>query len=430
MHKHLIKSSDSIFAVELQKSDRMRAFIVAGIVFIIAVLMVFVHALEGHHEMVDHDVWINITHSVSAILFITSAYEIVYGLVITRNIRKNARLPFVMQLTGTFLETSIPSLIILASWQAEGSIDSVFSAVMYLYFIFLTLNAFRLSFILGIIGGAVAAVEYYFLSGYIVSHTADQSFISLMSVPFQSERIAMLILGGIVSGYLGFEIRHRFIKSVQRMESMNRSFARFVPEEFLALLGRKEIMEVRNGDQTLGIMTVMFMDIRGFTSITEHYTPRETIWFLNSFFAEISPIIKAHGGIIDKYIGDAVMAIFDGAADNAIEAASSMRKRVEIMNVARQERGEKELRIGIGIHRGPVVLGTVGDEHRIDTTVISDAVNIASRLEGLCKSENESIIVSRETVSAVENADRFKLRVIGEREIRGRIGKIEVIAVQ
>ncbi len=201
---------------------------------------------------------------------------------------------------------------------------------------------------------------------------------------------------------------------------MTESFARFVTMEFIYFLGKKSIVDVSLGDQVERDITILFSDIRSFTNFSEKHSPQETIDFLNSYLNSISPLIKRNNGFIDKYIGDAVMAIFPNGVDDAIRTAVNMMQELTDFNMLRCLTGHEEINIGIGIHSGMCMLGTIGEKHRLDTTVISDTVNTASRLENLNKTLNTNILITHESFIKSENMEQYTYRKIGNENVRGK----------
>ncbi|MDZ4369963.1 MAG: adenylate/guanylate cyclase domain-containing protein [Phenylobacterium sp.] len=151
-------------------------------------------------------------------------------------------------------------------------------------------------------------------------------------------------------------------------------------------------------------VTVMFSDVRRFTAIAEALGPRETVQLLNDYFTEMVDVIFQHDGILDKYLGDGIMALFGspfvGAndADNALSAADDMMARLRVLNARRAARNEEPLDIGIGFSTGPTVIGNIGSERRMEYTAIGDTVNLASRLEGVTKQYGARILLSEATV--------------------------------
>ena len=201
--------------------------------------------------------------------------------------------------------------------------------------------------------------------------------------------------------------------------ALTQAYSRFVPRAFLEQLGRDSIVGVGLGDQVEMDMAILFADIRSFTTLSERLSPVENFAFLNEFLGHVSPIIREHHGFIDKYIGDAVMALFPGGADDAAAAAVAMQRAVETLNTARQARGEDPISIGIGLHIGRLMLGIIGEPERLDGTVISDAVNLASRIEGLTKEYQTSALISGAMQEAL-TPGVFGLRHLGEVSIRGK----------
>ena len=214
----------------------------------------------------------------------------------------------------------------------------------------------------------------------------------------------------------------------QNLEALNSAYERFVPQEFLHHMGQSNIIDVKLGDQVQREMTVLFSDIRSFTTISESMTPKENFDFLNSYLQRVSPLIRKHQGFIDKFIGDAIMALFPGTVEDAVEGAIHMQRELEDFNRSRPE--IPPVRIGIGLHTGNLMLGTIGEERRMESTVISDAVNLASRLEGLTKSFGTGILISEHTVSLMNGgSDKALIRYLGRVRVKGKRGLIKVYEI-
>jgi class 3 adenylate cyclase len=181
---------------------------------------------------------------------------------------------------------------------------------------------------------------------------------------------------------------------IDREREMNRAFQLFVPQKFLELAGETDFTKLELGKSTTREITILFSDIRRFTSLSEKMTPEQNFKFLNSYLSRMGPIIRDHGGFIDKFIGDAIMALFPGEPASAAQAALAMRSELIKYNEHRMGQGYEPIDIGIGIHTGTVRLGTIGENERWEGTVIGDTVNLASRIENLCGSFAASIVVS------------------------------------
>ncbi len=198
------------------------------------------------------------------------------------------------------------------------------------------------------------------------------------------------------------------------------AYGRFVPHEFLFFLEKKHITEVKLGDQVLKEMTVLFSDIRSFTTLSESMNPEENFKFLNSYLGRIGPEIRSHNGFIDKYIGDAIMALFPEKPDDAVRAALGMRAKLVEYNAHRASSGYPAIQVGIAINTGKLMMGTLGEQERMDGTVISDAVNLASRLEGLSRLYGDTILITGPTLSLLEGRRDFRTRFIDRVRVRGR----------
>ncbi len=209
---------------------------------------------------------------------------------------------------------------------------------------------------------------------------------------------------------------------------INKSIERFVPRPFLTLLKKDSIASVDLGDFIAREMTVLFSDIRSFTALSEEMTPDQNFRFINNYFGRMGPIIRTYDGFIDKYIGDSIMALFE-TPDDALDAAAHMIDRLKIYNKTRNEAGRGNIEIGIGINSGPLMLGTVGEAHRLDGTVISDTVNLASRVEGLTKDYGRSIIITDHTRRKLQDPGAYTFESLGKVTVKGKSKEVEIFAM-
>ncbi len=201
---------------------------------------------------------------------------------------------------------------------------------------------------------------------------------------------------------------------------------KFVPHEFIRSLGRSVITDVRLGDQVEKIVTVLFSDIRDYTTLAEKMTPEENFRFVSSFNERIGPIIREHRGFINQYLGDAIMAIFPGNASDALAAAIRMHKAVQELNAERALHNGEMITIGVGMHTGPLIMGITGDRDRLDATTIADTVNTASRLEGLTKHYKVDILLSDASVQHLADPEAFHLRHLGPVQVKGKMDAIHI----
>lgn len=209
--------------------------------------------------------------------------------------------------------------------------------------------------------------------------------------------------------------------SFARLRATVVSFERFVPRKFLEVIATEGIENIKVGSRATRPLTILFSDIRGYTSLSERSTNEEIFDFLNEYLPAMGEPIEKAGGFIDKYIGDAIMALFDAdTTDGALDAALGMKKALIEFNESRERAGKPTVDIGVGLHRGEVVMGTVGFRSRIDSTVIGDPVNLASRVEGLTKQYGQ-ILITEAVRDALSDADRYQMKRVDEEvKVKGK----------
>ena len=184
-------------------------------------------------------------------------------------------------------------------------------------------------------------------------------------------------------------------------------------------------------------VTILFQDIRGFTSISERSDPADLVDMLNRFLTQMVAAVEAEGGVIRQFTGDGVMALFGAPVahaddpDRAVRAALGMLRRLEGLNVQLRSTGAAPLRIGVGVHTGEVVVGKIGPDERIEYSVVGDAVNLASRIEGLTKEMNATLLISDTTAARLDAAFTLGRRAVVP--IRGKekpVGIVEVLGYE
>ena len=210
------------------------------------------------------------------------------------------------------------------------------------------------------------------------------------------------------------------IKTHLNLTGIHKAASRFVPSEFIRSIGRHEITDVELGDQVEKEVTVLFSDIRTYTTLAEEMTPRQNFKFVNSFVGKMGPVIRENQGFVNQFLGDGIMALFPVNAEHALSAAIGMQKAIHLYNERRIKEGNIPISVGIGMHTGPLVMGLIGDVHRNDTAIISDTVNTASRMEGVTKFYGAQIILSEESLKTIKNKDKFGLRYLGKVKVKGK----------
>jgi class 3 adenylate cyclase len=215
----------------------------------------------------------------------------------------------------------------------------------------------------------------------------------------------------------------------EREQAMRRVYditAKFVPYEFIGSLGHKVITDVKLGDQVEKNVTVLFTDIRDYTSISEQMTPEENFQFVSSYNERMGPIIRKHNGFINQYLGDAIMALFPESAEKSLNAAIEMQQSIRAFNAIQAALNLPTIKMGIGMHTGPLIMGITGDKDRLDATTISDTVNTASRIESLTKYYKVNILISEATVQQIRHPEIFHLRYLGKVQVKGKQSSIGI----
>ena len=245
-------------------------------------------------------------------------------------------------------------------------------------------------------------------------------------------QLILFIIGALALLALGYYLITRQ-KLRQSREAANyekeisTALNKFVPMRFLKALGRDHILDVQLGDQIEQEVTVLFTDIRSFTTISEQMTPIENFQFVKEYAEEMGPIIVKNGGFINQYLGDGIMAIFQSGAGAALQSCVEMQVAVRKFNHERRDKIDfKPIRVGMGLHTGSLVMGIIGDENRQDAALISDTVNTAARLESLTKGYGTGIILSQQTLSKIEEKENFDFRYLGSSMVKGKAESIVI----
>jgi predicted ATPase/signal transduction histidine kinase/DNA-binding response OmpR family regulator len=211
-----------------------------------------------------------------------------------------------------------------------------------------------------------------------------------------------------------------------QLSKINIAYERFVPVEFIKVLGRPSIIDIELGDCKEQHMAVMFADIRLYTTMAEKMAPLENFRFLSEYFKRIGPIVQENSGILSQYLGDGMLALFPRHADDAMQAAVTIQKELGRYNTERVTAGEVPIRTGIGLHSGDLVLGIIGDRYRRSGNVVSDTVNLASRIEGLTGLYGVQIAVSTEFFQELSEPSVYPYRELDVVRVKGKENPVTV----
>ena len=213
------------------------------------------------------------------------------------------------------------------------------------------------------------------------------------------------------------------------LEAQKDSFARFFPPEFLEFLGKSDVTEVVLGEYVSKEMAVMFSDIRNFTTLAETLTPQASFDFINAYLRHVTPEIRTHNGFVVKFLGDGLMAVFPGTADDAVNAGITKCEKIQEFNAIRATQGYPPITVGIGIHIGHMMVGMIGDQKRLQADALSDCVNLSARLEGLTKIYDVPLLISAEVVNRLQVPRRYDIRLLDRVIVKGRKEAIAIYEV-
>ena len=226
------------------------------------------------------------------------------------------------------------------------------------------------------------------------------------------------VVGLAILLYTRYRLRQEK-KAAEFERELSTAMARFVPHEFIKTIGRDKIVDVQLGDQIEKEVTVLFTDIRSFTSISEKMTPFENFNFVKTYAERMGPIIQRNGGFINQYLGDGIMAIFQNSPKDALNACIEMQQDIVDYNKELEKANQPLVRVGMGMHTGPLVMGIIGDENRRDAAMISDTVNTAARMESLTKEYGADILLSDSSLAGL-GENKYHVKNLGTVHVKGK----------
>ncbi len=280
------------------------------------------------------------------------------------------------------------------------------------------------------IGGAVVAGRLRPIRAILGTLGLGAGYLMLVLLVFARLNLWVELVPTVLALLLGAGMT--IASNYMREERVRREYARF----FSPVVAR-QIAEDRSGQALAGKrreITVLFSDIRDFTTISEGLTPEDVVELLREYFNTMVPIVLKHGGTLDKYVGDAIMALFSAPlvqadhARRAVRAGVEMIAQLPVLSPTWQAKCGRPLRIGVGINTGEAVVGVMGADHRREYSAIGDTVNLASRLEGITKEFKTPLAISQTTADAV--GTEFRLRELGEVHVKGRGEGVRVFTVE
>jgi adenylate cyclase len=318
----------------------------------------------------------------------------------TERMLRNGQRPSAARNYGyAFVETSLPTLVIVYYATILGPVQALLMPSASVYFVFILLSTLRLDFALSAFTGLVAAVEYAAVALFWGSADTTVAEPVLTSLPQHLAKACVLLVAGIAAGFVAGRLRSSFSRAIQSLEERSRILGVFgqhvSPEVVRRLVATESEAKSEQRD-----VCVMFLDIRGFTAFAEKRSPEEVVAYLNVIFDEAVEAVVAHHGIVNKFLGDGFMAVFGVAGeDSSIACSEAVAAGLDALDRIDKLVTDGRIpatRVGLGLHAGPAVVGNIGSTRRKEYTVIGDVVNVASRVEALNKELGTTMLVTEE----------------------------------
>jgi adenylate cyclase len=306
-----------------------------------------------------------------------------------------------------FVETSLPTLVILYYATILGPIQALLMPSAFVYFIFILLSTLRLDFALCAFTGFVAAVEYAAVALFWGSADTTVAEPVLTSLPQHLAKACILLVAGVAGGFVAGRLRKSFsraIESVAERARVLRVFGQHVSPEVVEQL----VAGQAEAKSELRDVCVMFLDIRDYTAFAEKRSAEQVVEYLNTIFDTAVDAVVVHHGIVNKFLGDGLMAVFGAPAAEgnacaaAVEAGLEVLARIDALTASARI---PPTRVGVGLHAGPAIVGNIGSAKRKEYTVIGDVVNVASRVEAMNKQLDSRMLVTEAVWLAAGKTD-------------------------
>ena len=364
---------------------------------------------------------------VVAVFVLLASYELAIRQVVGRRLEQGKTLPRRLRFLNAFVETSVPSILILLGSRQVDPVYPLESAAAYLYPVFIVLSTLRLDFRLSVFTGCVAAVEYVILSFALVggSKVAAGTLFSLR--PFHLAKGVMLVLAGFAAGFVADQIKRRVMSVFLALEERQRIVNAFGQQVSPAIV--EELL--KQGPEIPSKRTfvcVLFMDIRDFTRLVEKKTPEEFVAYQNAVFGAAIEIVDRNHGVINQFLGDGFMATFGAPVATGRDCRNALSTARELLAAVKALSDSGRIpatRIGIGLHAGEAVSGNIGSQARQQYSISGNVVILAARIEQLNKDYGSQLLVSAEVLRETGEGDHGA-EALGAVQVKGRDEPIEI----
>jgi adenylate cyclase len=422
------------FAREIIRSERARMAILAGLLGVLTAFYGLGYALFRKDYLLRF-LTPAVFFYIIAVVILLLCYELAIRHLFGRWLQQGTGVPGVFRYLNAFVETSVPSVLILLVSREINPQYVLQSPLSFLYAVFIVLATLRLDFKLCVFTGLVAATEYVALSfayigaggGVVGGGASTVARTPFEAPPFYLAKGAMLVLAGLAAGFVAHQLKRRIGNAYRALQERERIVSAFGQQVSPAIA--EELLKRGSGlESRRGFVCIMFMDIRDFTPTVERMTPEQIVAFQNAVFGEAIEAVNRHHGVINQFLGDGFMATFGAPLPtgedcrNALAAARELVERVAALSASGRI---PPTRIGIGLHAGEAVSGNVGSEQRKQYSITGNVVILAARIEQLNKAYGSQLLVSAEVIGAAGDLAKDAVP-IGPVQVKGRNEPIEI----
>lgn len=366
------------------------------------------------------------------VLLVLIVYLITERMLLGRRIKNGRKTPTFYRYLTAFIETSCPTAEIIVAASHTDAVVALTTIPVFVYSLFIVVSALRLNFKLSVFTGAVAAIEYTLVGLIYFGREGGQvSNPLLVSVPIHVTKGVVLLSLGVVTGLVALQIKKRLLDSFRIAEERNNiinTFGQHVsPAVVDKLLAQRPGLQSEKKD-----VCVMFLDIRNFTTFAEKRKPEEVVDYLESLFEFMIEIVNRHQGIVNKFLGDGFMAVFGAPLSDGRDCLNAVAASREILSRVEEKVVSGTIlptRVGIGLHAGEAVTGSIGSTLRKEYTVVGDVVNLASRIEQLNKQFGSQLLISEVVWDATRDDRIAEALPMGHVPVKGREAPITIYRV-
>lgn len=421
------KEFDEELHFQLLRSEKLRVTIVGVLLIFGLALFMFQSMRPGSPIPNDKN---HLLFIPAIILVLGIIVEFSFRFLIDRIIKNRSRYPTWLQFFNLFVEISIPSSIVFWNMNVNGNFLGLGGAGANGYFLFIFLSVMRLDWKLCLTAGMIAGLQYAGLIYYGMQGEPGSFPLIVSTNPiYLYGRSITMIIGGLVVAFVAKQLRTRIEDAIGFVQERNQildTFGKHVsPEVVNQLIHQDSEIEIRD-------VSILFLDIRNFTSYAENRSPVEVIGRLNESFAYMIDIINENNGIINKFLGDGFMAVFGAPlshGNNALNSVIAARSILMELDQRNNRIPDDTIQVGIGIHNGECVTGSVGSPKRKEYSIIGDVVNLASRMQSMTKELNTQILISQSVVDAA-GLPQSELKKMPLLTVRGRKESLQAYTLE